>query len=129
MRGRAGIHEPITTAPICAGVGVGVEGMQQRRVDLRRRGHAVVAWRPDVLRRGEEGLVSRWSWTQDTGVRSPGHWHGVGVDDSSPGVLAHGPGRRGHERAGHRYLHDRGDAGDLHCCRSRRQYRRCRRRR
>ena len=96
MRGRAGIHEPITTAPICAGVGVGVEGVQQSGVDLRRRGHAIVAWRPAVLRCGVEGLVRRWSRTQDAGVRSPGYRHGVGVDDSSPGILSHSPGRRGH---------------------------------
>jgi hypothetical protein len=27
-------------------------------------------------------------------VRGPGHWHGVGVNHSSPGIVAHGPGRR-----------------------------------
>jgi hypothetical protein len=36
----------------------------------------------------------RGTGPQDTGVRGPGHRHGVGVDDSGQGMLARGPGRR-----------------------------------
>jgi hypothetical protein len=50
----------------------------------------------------EESLVGCWSGPQDAGIRGPGHRHGVGVDDSGPGMLARGLGRRGRGLLGRR---------------------------
>jgi hypothetical protein len=76
--------------------------MHQCGVDMRRWRRAVVAgWggvdqRRARWRRREERLVGGWSGPQDAGVRGPRYRHGVGVDDSGPGMLSRGPGRRRH---------------------------------
>jgi hypothetical protein len=77
-------------------------------VDLRRWRRAVVAGRGGVdrrrarWRRREERLVGGGSGPRDAGEQGPRHWHGVGVDDSSPGMLSCGPGRRRHGLLGRR---------------------------
>jgi hypothetical protein len=107
MRRGAGVHEPITTAAIGASVGGGVEGLQQRGVDLRRRWCAVVggrgvAWSSVVLRCRIERLMGGWSRPQDAREGCPRHRHGVGVDDAGPRIVSCGPGWRGRKLLGRR---------------------------
>jgi hypothetical protein len=53
-------------------------------------------------RHREERLVGGGSGPRDTGERGPRHWHGVGMDDSSPGMLSRGLGQRRHGLLGRR---------------------------
>jgi hypothetical protein len=102
------MNQKLPVPPVAPVLGVEWRACISAGVDLRRWRRAMVAGRGSVDRRRtrwrhhEERLVGGRLGPRDAREQGPRHWHGVGMDDSSPGMLSHGLGRRRHGLLGRR---------------------------